>query len=225
MTHYNLYLPTQTAVRCKRLIDQVFPHAKRESLECSFLLSVASMLLCQTSDKVHKDIHKPESLELAKTRFGAELEQKLRDLQIGAPAHGILEGTRWACVRNRRLGASDLARSPEEKLGSVPEATGAVLDWTTRSFFKHVRNGIAHGNVWWGPESKSFRGAEHEINLVFIRSVKCGELERDGVEGVTWQETRFTVDALKEILIYWCDLLIKHEITPATAAEHLKAAA
>jgi hypothetical protein len=225
MTHYNLYLPTQTAVRCKRLLDQVSPHAKRENLECSFLLSVASMLLCQTSDKVHKDIHKPESLELAKTRFGAELEQKLRDLRIGAPAHGILEGTRWACVRDRKLKTSELAQSPEEKLGSEREVTNASLDWTTRSFFKHVRNGIAHGNVWWGPESKSFRGAEHEINLVFIRSVKCGELEKVGVGGVTWQETRFTVDALKEILIYWCELLIEHKIPPAAAAEHLSAAA
>ena len=68
---------------------------------------------------------------------------------------------------------------------------------------------------------------EPEIDLVFIRSVKDGlkELEEGRVEGVTWQETRFTVDALKEILIYWCELLIEHKIPPAAAAEHLSAAA
>lgn len=225
MTHYNLYLPTQTARRCKRLLDRVFPCAKARNIECTFLLSVASMLLCQTSDKVHKGIHPSESIELAKTPFGIELGKTLRQLRVGSPPHDILSRwTSWACDRDVKLKKNEIARSPEETLGSKPTATPAGRDWTTRSFFKHLRNGIAHGNVWWGPESETFRDDDPKIHLVFIRSVNHGNLERDGVEGVTWQETRFTVNALKELLIYWCKLLIEHQILPATASEQLEAA-
>ena len=159
MTIYNLHLPAETATRCKLLLDRVQPHAVDEQLECSFLLSVASMLLCQTNDKIRKSEYTDHSIAQSKSAFMKALTTKLSALANDAvlPLNVRAATAHWGCIRRYKPSIAEFARGPEEILDRQPSAPCAGADWQTGSLFKHLRNGIAHGCVWWGPEPKRSR--------------------------------------------------------------------
>lgn len=241
MTIYNLHLPAETATRCELLLDMVQPHAVNEQLECSFLLSVASMLLCQTNDKIRKPEYTDDSIAESKAAFMKALTTKLSALANDArrPLNVCAATSHWGCIRRYKPSITEFARGPEEVLDRQPSAPCAGADWQTGSLFKHLRNGIAHGCVWWGPEPKLSRcgvQSDHRIgkpiSLIFIMSrfegqeCKCHDSAfcEDGKSTITWQATRFTVETFEACLRYWCDLLHIHGI-PATEASDLLAAA
>jgi len=242
MTIYNLHLPTETAERSKILLDRVLPHARTEHLECSFLLSVASMLICQTNDKVRKPEYAACSTEVARVAFKKALETNLSSFGSSSDLRLDVRSTesRWGALRDLEPDFATFVRGPEEMFERRPECTRTGTNWQTGTLFKHLRNGIAHGNVWWGPEPKrrgnstrngDFRIGEH-VSLIFIMSRHKGEecacchsaFCQYGKSTVTWQATRFTVATLEACLRFWCDLLIKHQIPTDLAADELTAA-
>ena len=162
MTMYELQYRDQVAKRVLALLQGVEDAAKDAGVECTLLLSAATMLLCQTTDAARKP-----TCRKGDTGAAVKKQNKLAE-RGGKKLDKLCERT---SVRHLRLMDSsfDLRllpkaehehvaeyRHPEEVLlgQTRPASIEAARETSLFKYVTHLRNAIGHGNVWWGPPQR-----------------------------------------------------------------------
>lgn len=223
MTMYDLYLAEQIAERVELLLDDVLPVARDKGRECSFLLACSTLLLCQTNDRVFRQSESTQHAPPLNDGFKAACELKFSEgwEQPGHLLYVLRKECKWQWKRRLVVEEAHASRGPEEALGSAEP--NAAKDMLVGTFFKHLRNGLAHGGVWWGYEPLKFGArtvksspSSQEIRLVFVRSLQEGKKPNE-----LWQASGFSIAGLELTLRWWCALLKQHKTSVVDASGYL----
>ncbi len=203
MSAYECWV-TDFPKRCKELLANLSPCAKAHDREVTLLLAVASVCIAVPLDRMteesdgrpaHPSGDRGADPNRAK-KFDDLLKSKVRDLQL------------WNDLGDRFIGCCKL-KNHEGDPDSWPELDNPEClgpDKQLKTVLKHVRNALAHGNLYT---------QDNPISRIVLLSRPDHNIEK-------YNYLVLQPDQLAAILKYWIDELVKLEPSAQDIAQALE---
>lgn len=162
MTLYELHYRDHVAQRMYALLQGVEDAAKDAGVECTLLLSAATMLLCQTTDAARKPTcRKGDTRAAVKKQNALRVRGGKKLFMLCTPSSQRplkLMDSSFDLTLLLNAAHKHVAeyRHPEEVLlgQTRPASIEAARETSLFKYVTHLRNAIGHGNVWWGPPQR-----------------------------------------------------------------------
>ena len=214
--HYSL----EIVGRCRALLEGMLPVVERDGemaerfggpLTTTFLLAMATPMVVFPVErlKIPYDAERPRRVandRALDAKLTAEVDRVFA-LPFGASPFGAVEG--WSCVLDWDRLFNLSGRWPEELLDLLdkPEAADAVAKAPASDVIETLRNGLAHGGVYYLDRHGRNSNGEAAM-LAFVGASNFGVIKRFDVVRVRQQD-------FYNFLLAWSDWLDASGVTRA----------